>query len=221
MVVGGHRIEGHEIRKKVLALLAFLACQPAGSATPDQILEALWPELQPDQGINSVHQTIYFLRRVIEPGYRAGRSADYLHFDDDIVSFDRTLVDCRSWRCRRLLAQRPETQSAVEVLLAEYGGQFASDFAYEDWASSYRDSLHAAFLGVMERATAGQIGSTDPRWRLWVGQQTLAIDPQADIIEAAVIRLYRALDARAAAAEQYGHYASFLREEIGVNAAPN
>ena len=72
----------------------------------------------------------------------------------------------------------------------------------------------------MERATAGQIGSTDPRWRLWIGQQTLAIDPQADVIEASVIRLYRLLDARAAAAEQYGHYASLLREEIGVEPPP-
>ena len=124
MVVGSRRIEGHEIRKKVLAVLAFLACQPGGSATPDQILEALWPELQPDQGINSVHQTIYFLRRVIEPDYRAGRSADYLHFDDDIVTFDRTLVDCVSWRCRRLIDARPETQRSVERCSDEYRGPF-------------------------------------------------------------------------------------------------
>ena len=86
-------------------MIAFLACQPGGSATPDQILDALWPELQPDQGLNSVHQTIYFLRRVLDPEYAAGRSADYLHFDDDIVSPDRELVDCASWRCRRLYSE--------------------------------------------------------------------------------------------------------------------
>ena len=208
------------IRKKVLALLAFLACQPGGSATPDQILEALWPELQPDQGINSVHQTIYFLRRVIDPDYRAGRSADYLHFDDDIVTLDRDLVDCVSWKCRRLLARRPETQLQVEEVLDQYVGKFASDFSYEDWASPCRDTLHATFLALMERATTGQIGSADHRWRLWVGQRTLAVDPDADVIEAQVIRLYRAVGAPAAAAEQYTHYASVMRDQLGVDVPP-
>ena len=174
LVVGDRQVEGHQIRKKVLALLAFLACQPGGSATPDQILDALWPELRPDQGINSVHQTIYFLRRIIDPEYRAGHSADYLHFDDDIVTFDRTLVDCASWRCRRLLDSRPETQRSIEELLDEYRGRFSSDFAYEDWASPYRDTLHAAYLSIAERAVAGQsdhpthdgaCGSASGYWR--------------------------------------------------------
>ena len=209
-------MQGHEIRKKVLSLLAFLACQPGGAATPDQILEALWPGLQPDQGLNSVHQTIYFLRRVLDPDYVAGRSADYLHFDDDIVSLDRELVDCVSWKCRRLLNQRPETQVTVENLLNDYRGKFASDFSYEDWASPYRDTLHAAFLGVMERAVSGDIGSTELRWRLWVGQRTLAIDPEAEAVEAAVIRLYRAVGAPTAAAEQYAHYAAMMRDQLGV-----
>ena len=157
IAIGQRTVQGYEIRKKVLSLIAFLACQPGGSATPDQILDALWPELQPDQGLNSVHQTIYFLRRVLDRDYAAGRSADYLHFDDDIVSLDRELVDCASWRCRRLLTLRPETQVTVERVLDDYHGKFASEFSYEDWASPYRETLHAAFLWGHG---AGGLGST-------------------------------------------------------------
>ena len=76
----------------------------------------------------------------------------------------------------------------VERFKDDYRGKFASDFSYEDWASPYRETLHASFLGVMERAVSGDIGSTELRWRLWVGQRTLAIDPEADGVEAAVIR---------------------------------
>ncbi len=147
MRIGGRLVSGHEIRKKVLALLAFLACQPGGAATPDQILEGLWPELLPDQGINSVHQTIYFLRRVIDPDYRAGRSADYLHFDDDIVTFDRDLVDCASWKCRRLLDHRPETQQQVEQVL-EHMRAVRQRLQLRGLGSPYRDTLHAAVLGA-------------------------------------------------------------------------
>ena len=51
--------------------------------------------------------------------------------------------------------------------------RFASDFSYEDWASPYRDTLHAAFLGA-DRAgrQPGRSDLADPRWRLWVGQRT-------------------------------------------------
>ncbi len=214
--VGDRIVNGRNLRRKVLGLFLFLASQPNGSATPDQVLEAMWPELDPEQGINSVHQTVYFLRRVIDPDYRAGVSVDYLHFNSDMIWLDRTLVDCRSWLCRRLIARRPQTPAVVDQLLDNYLGRFAPDFAYEDWSAAYRDGLHAAFLAVVERAVAGQIGSADARWRLWVGQRTLTIDPDADAIEAQVIRLYRILGATAAAAEQYAHYATVMRDQLGI-----
>ena len=31
-------------------------------------------------------------------------------------------------------------------------GRFAIDFEYEDWASPYRETLHAAYLDVVEQA---------------------------------------------------------------------
>ncbi len=218
--IGGRLIEGRTVRRKVLALLMFLASQPNGSATPEQVLDSLWPELKSDQGSNSVHQTVYFLRRVIDPDYRAGISPEYVHFNSDAIWLDKALVDCRSWQCRNLLLQRPESQQSVETLLASYRGQFAPEFAYDDWAAAYRDGLHAAFLSAMERAVAGKSGITDLRWRLWVGQRAIAIDPEADTIEALTIRLYRALGASSAAAEQYSHYSAVMRDQLGIEPPP-
>jgi DNA-binding SARP family transcriptional activator len=45
-----------------------------------------------------------------------------------------------------------------------------------------------------------------------VGQRVLAIDPGADGIELKLLRAYKESGRRAAAAEQYAHYASTLRE---------
>ncbi len=220
ITVGDRPISGDDVRRRVLGLLMFLASQPNGSATPDQVLEAMWPGLDPGQGLNSIHQTVYFLRRVIDPDYRTGVSVDYIRFNSELMWLDKSLVDCRSWLCRRLFGRRPETQQVVEDVLEQYRGQFAPDFAYEDWASGYRDSLHAAFLSMIERAVTGKIGSADPRWRLWVAQRALAIDPEADGIEALVIRLYRELDSPVAAAEQYAHYAAVMRDDLGIEPPP-
>lgn len=218
--VGDRVIDGRSVRRKALGLLVFLASQQRGSATPDQMIDSLWPDLDPEAAQNSMHQTIYFLRRVLEPAYRAGVSPEYLHFDSDVVWLDPGLVSCRSWRCRDLLRRRVESQSAVEELLTAYAGRFAQDFIYEEWSSSYRDGLHAQYLSIVERAVSGAIGHSDIGWRLWVGQQALRVDPDADAIEALVIRLYRALGANAAAAEQYAHYATTLRDQLGVEPPP-
>jgi DNA-binding SARP family transcriptional activator len=42
------------------------------------------------------------------------------------------------------------------------------------------------------------------------------VDPGADAIEAMLVRLYRRSGAHAAAAEQYAHYSSVLRDQLGV-----
>ncbi len=73
------------LRRKVLALLCFLSSRPDMAATKDEALEALWPDLSPDTGSNSLHQTIYSLRRVFEPDYKEGMSAGYVLFDGDVV----------------------------------------------------------------------------------------------------------------------------------------
>ena len=213
--VGDRIIDGRAVRRKVLALLAFLVSQPNGSATPDRVMDALWPDLDPEQGSNSIHQTIYFLRRVLDPGYRAGVSPEYVHFDAEVIWLDQELVACRSWECQKLLNDRRTTREQVDRIMRIYRGRFAADFPYEDWASAYRENLHARFLGEVERAISGDVA--DLRWRLWVGQQVLGIDPEADAIEAHVIRLYRQLGAPAAAAEQYSHYASVLRDQLGID----
>ncbi len=215
--VGDRVIDGRSIRRRALALLLYLLGQPAGAATPDQIIEALWPDVDPDAALNSVHQTIYVLRRVVDPDYKAGTSPEYLHFDSDMVWLDKDLVDSRSWRCMRLLSGREWDAEQVNEVVANYRGRFGADFAYDEWASPFRDRLHALYLSVMEQAVAGKIGHRDARWRLWVGQQAIQVDPEADSIEALVIGLYQAVDATSAAREQYAHYASAMRDQLGVD----
>ncbi len=216
IIIGDRVIDGRGIRRRVLGLLAFLISQPNGSATPDRVMDALWPELDPGQGSNSIHQTIYFLRRVIDPDYRAGVSPEYVHFDSEVIWLDRDLVQCRSWRCQALLGKRALSPSEVDELVRDYCGRFAAEFPYEDWASDYRDHLHARYLGEIEKVLSEPRHSPDLRWRLWVGQRALSVDPEADAVEAHVIRLYRRLGASAAAAEQYGHYSTVMRDQLGV-----
>ena len=55
---------------------------------------------------------------------------------------------------------------------------------------------------------------------LSVAQLAMQADPDAEQIELCLLRLYRRTGANAAAAEQYAHYASVMREQLGVEPPP-
>jgi tetratricopeptide (TPR) repeat protein len=180
--VGGRPLD-RALRRRVLALLCFLVSRPNMAATRDEALEALWPDLGPDTAVNSLHQTIYFLRRVFEPDYREGLGAGYVVFDGEVVSLDQDLVDSNSRRCWRLLSGAWRSgPDVVDGLLAAYTGRFALDFAYEDWAADYRDTLHAAVLGAAERAIGTSVESGDFDRAIELAQGVLSLDPSADSI---------------------------------------
>ena len=220
--IGARMFPGTEMRRKPLALLCFLLSRPGMSATRDQVLDALWPETDPDQAVNSLHQTVYFLRRVIEPSYLDDLSPGYINQDTELVWLDPELITSRSVRCReqlRGLGANP-TFPAVVALAGEYRGRFALDFSYDDWASMHRESLHAQYLEVMERAIASSTASGHFADAMELSRRVLDTDPSLDQIEAGLVRMYRLLGAHAAAAEQYQHYTAFVREELGIEPPP-
>jgi DNA-binding SARP family transcriptional activator len=213
---------GTDVRRKVLALLGYLLTRPQFSATRDQILEALWPDLEPGSAANSLNQTCYFLRRVLEPEYDEETSPGYLCSKGELIWLDQDLVTSRSAESLRILAdlRRGATPDLVGRLSETYTGRFATDFLYDDWAAAYRENLHAAFLGQVERSITAdiEIGAFDRG--ISIAQSALMADPDADQIELHLLRLYRLTGAHTAAAEQYAHYATVLREQLGVEPPP-
>jgi DNA-binding SARP family transcriptional activator len=220
--VADRQITGSTIRRKVLALLCYLLTRPELAATREQVLDALWPELDPLDAVNSLNQTVYFLRRVLEEEYVDDLSPGYLHHDSDLIWLDRDLVSSRSNECRRLLRALPPRPSPDQVseLIEAYSGRFALDFEYDEWAAPYRDWLHASFLEVVERALANDIETGHYERGIRVARRVLDVDPGAEQVEVFLLRLYRASGAHAAAAEQYGHYAAVMRDQLGIEPPP-
>ncbi len=222
MRIGEAVVAGTEIRRKVLSLLCFLLTRPQFTATREQVLEALWPEMDPEAGANSLNQSAYFLRRVFEPGCDDDTSAGYLRSRSDLIWLDGELVGSRSSDCVGLLSRmRREPSHILVTQLAEsYSGRFAVDFLYDDWASTFRDTLHAGFLDRVERAITSDTKAGAFDRALAVAQLALQADPEAEQIELCLLRLYRRTGANAAAAEQYAHYASLMRDQLGVEPPP-
>jgi DNA-binding SARP family transcriptional activator/tetratricopeptide (TPR) repeat protein len=215
--IGDRSIEATTLRRKVAGFALYLMTRPGYTATREQVLEALWPDAPPDVGTNSLHQTIYFLRRDLEPGYAEDVSAGYVRLEGELVWFDPELVDSASRRFSSLAGAVHGAESAIDAI-SLYRGKFAPEFEYEDWAIATRDALHAAYLELVQRTIdeLAAIGS----WQraAEIARVCLAVDPDADVIERTLIALYQGGGSHAAAAEQYAHFAAGHRATYGVEA---
>jgi DNA-binding SARP family transcriptional activator len=214
----GERPLDRNMRRKVIGLLCFVSSRPGMAATKDEVLEALWPDLGPDTAGNSLHQTIYFLRRLLEADFKEGTSAGYVHFDGEVLALDEGLIRTDSRECWRLIDEaRTGDELALDRLVRLYRGTFALDFAYEDWATTYRENLHAAVLSSVEVGVRNAVLGGDLERGIRLAQDLLAVDPTADAVELELLRAYKAGGRHAAAAEQYAHYASYIRGELGAD----
>jgi len=219
--VGDRLVDGTSIRRKVLALLCFLVSRPKMSATREEVLEAMWPDLDPGTALNSLNQTVYFLRRVFEPAYQDELSPGYVGQDGELIWLDAALIDSRSRTCRNLIRSLSGTSDPERVLelARRYSGRFAIDFTYDDWAGDYRDSLHAAYLRVVEAAIRSDLDSGHYDRGIELAELAIEVEPDADELQIALLRLFRMAGSMTAAAEQYEHYAHGQRE-LGLEPAP-
>jgi DNA-binding SARP family transcriptional activator len=220
--IGARLVPGSEMRRKPLALACFLLSRPGLSATRDQVIETLWPGSDPDQAVNSLHQTVYFLRRTIEPAYSDDLSPGYVNQDTELLWLDPELITSRSVQCKELIKSMGTDPpfELVRTLARDYRGRFALDFSYEDWAAAYRESLHAQYLNLMERAIASGTNAGRFAEAIELARAVLETDPTLDQVHASLVKMYRVVGAHAAAAEQYQLYSSVVRDELGLEPQP-
>jgi len=220
--VGDVEIAGGSVRRKVLALLAYLLTRPQMTAAREEVMDALWPDIDPDAAANSLNQTLYFLRRVFEPEYNEDTSPGYLRQESDLVFLDQDLVRAASADCQALIGQldRDPSPDLIERLSLTYVGRFAADFAYEDWAADHRDWLHVSYLQIMETAITKDIAAGKFARGIVLARRALEVEPRLDTLGLSLLKLLKGGGAHSAAAEQYQRYASLLRNEIGIEPLP-
>lgn len=134
-------------KKRVRMLLALLAARSHTTLTRDAAVDLLWPEADVDAAINSLNQTVYQLRRYIEPSYRGGDSPEYVISTADQVALNPDLVRTDLEEVRRLPlrlsgADWSQRQSAARRAAALVRGEFLADLRYEEWTTVQQLTIH-------------------------------------------------------------------------------
>jgi|GEM_PF-2155421 len=212
--------------QKAVSLFKFLVAQRGKAAVREQILDAIWPEADPDSADRSFEVTLSTLRRLLDPAdgptviVRRGRG--YLLNPEVPVALDverfKQHLDRGNW-----WSQRGQASLAVsEWLEAEraYGGDFLADDPYEDWATGDRERLREQYLDMLLRLSdmdlqQGRFGEALER-----AHRVLQCDPIRESAYRVMMRAHAAQGNRAMVIRDLKRCADVLRHELGEDPMP-
>jgi DNA-binding SARP family transcriptional activator len=215
--------EGLEVpihRPRQRALLGYLLARADNPPSRDQVIEALWPDSELDDAVNSLNQSVYQLRRVIDPGYRDGESPPYLISTMDTVALDQTLVTT-DLQAFRTIARAVDTSSGIDVrnlgndLVDLVGGDFLAELVYEDWATSVRLAVHAEVRQILIRLTEDPWRASYPDLGLRAATKLADLDPYDEQAHLAMARCLQAMGRNEAARRVIRRFLERIRNDLG------
>jgi DNA-binding SARP family transcriptional activator len=209
--IGQREVGLSKSRRKAASLLMYLVTRPRFTATREQVLDELWPDADPVSAANSLNQSLFFLRRDIDPWYEDGLSIDYVRYEGDLVWLDADLTRVQSASFLQAVRDTRRTGTGdpeATLTLSSYVGRFAPEFEYEEWAIGWRQRIHAEFLERADATLDALEGSGQLAEARDIASHVLEIDSSARDIEQRLIRIYWRLGARSAALSQFEHLRS-------------
>ncbi|MGH9282534.1 MAG: AfsR/SARP family transcriptional regulator [Acidimicrobiales bacterium] len=216
LVVGGEPLETTSAKPRSRAALRLLAMHAGRSVHREVLVEALWPEVDPQVGIRNLQVTISSLRRLLEP-QAPRRTSSFVVREDgayrlalppssdvDLWMFEEAFTEARS---AVATGAHDVAAAALQRARTAYGGDLLPEDGPAEWVVQERERLRLAAVDVAQAdaqlaldrgAAVAAVGACewglridryhDPLWRLLTEAHERAGD------RAAALRTRRAYD---------------------------
>lgn len=145
--VGGAAVPAAAWRsRKAREVLLLLALSGTGGRTREEIIEAVWPEREPERGRMLLRNALATTRRALEPDRPPGAPSAFLTTSGDRVSLAAE-VDLHEVR---RLARSGDARAALALCV----GELLADEPYLEWLDEERHAVRALRLDLAERVAA-------------------------------------------------------------------
>lgn len=143
-------------RRRVRALLGCLLSSPGRRLGREQVMEAIWPDLEIDVAANRLNGAVHELRQILEPDIARPATSCLLRLERDIFQLaesERIWVDADAFE--QLLKDGYASSDPIraEQLLeradALYRGSYLLEELYSEWATRRRDTLQRRWIGLL------------------------------------------------------------------------
>ena len=215
--VGLRTIEESEWRlKKAASLVKLLALAEGHRLHREQIIELLWPGLDPKAAANNLHYALYRARRILNP--TSTTPSRYLVFRDERLELcpnSPLYVDVETFEEAAATARRTKEPAAYRVALDLYTGGLLPEDPYEEWTQERREELRRLYLTLLVELAALYEESGRFAPAIEALQRVIADEPTHEGARAGLIRLYALSGQQGNALGQYEQLRQVLSRELG------
>jgi predicted ATPase/DNA-binding SARP family transcriptional activator len=202
--------------RKAAGIVKLLALEPTHRLHREQILDALWPDLDPDAAANNFRYALYTARRILDTGGLPLRDGEYLSLGDS----ESVWVDVHAFEVAADVARRSNDPAAFRAVVDLYRGELLPSDRYEEWLDARRTNLHARFVEVITRLAlaleeAGESSSAIDTW-----QRLIAVDPVQEEAHAHLMLLHARAGRQREALAQFERLTGVLASELGAEPDP-
>lgn len=179
---------------KPVALLAYLACAPASSATRPRLVDLLWSDVDIDAGKHALRQTLWYIKRRLGDGI--------------VVAENDHLVLAPGYQCDRTDFLAAIDRGDLEVAVNLYTGPFFPDFAtpggaeFERWADVERAHLCGKFVRAAEDVCRRWLHHGNSRPAIALARRARDADPENESLWRLVLEALLAASDRIGAASE-------------------
>jgi DNA-binding SARP family transcriptional activator/tetratricopeptide (TPR) repeat protein len=212
-------------KKRMRSMLALLGAHIGRPQSRDQVIETLWPEADLTAGVNNLNQTIFQLRRELDPTHREGESTPYLISTPDNVYLHPELVRTDVDEVRKQAAKLQNgpllrRREAAEQLLSLVRGEFLLDLRYEDWTQALQLRVHAEIRGYLRPLLLADGIEMSHETGVRAACALLSLDPFDETGQFALIRQLAAGGKRQAAKAAADRYVTLLKDDLDEDPSP-
>ena len=208
-------------------LFAYLVCERQQPATPDELADALWPDLPPPSWESALHALVSKLRRLLagvgtrhpielSGGHgtyhlRMGRGT-WIDREATAEAIDEAEAWLRAGEFKRAWA--PGNIAAIGARRPFLPGEEG------DWVERERARLHAILVRALDCLTDIWSANDEPALAVEAAREAISLEPFRETGYQRLIRLHRSLGDRAGALRVYEDCRRLLAAELGVDPSP-
>ena len=183
---------------RAVQLVQLLSLQPQRRLSRDLVMDALWPQLEPDASSANLRKAVHHARHAL------GRhDAVRVHGGEVLLWPGRpVVVDAENFERVANAALSQRDAAACAEVARTYSGELLPGSLYEAWTVAARERLHARHLELLR--VAGQ----------W--DAVARLEPTDEAAHRALMQRELQAGNRAAALRWYAHLREALQESLGV-----
>ncbi len=180
-------------RRSAKALVKLLSLAPPHTLHREQIIEALWPDLEPRTAANNLDKAIHGARRAFEPDLAKGAHSRFILTPRNqliLASPGALRVDAHLFEQSANQALREQDAVAARAALQLYAGTLLVDDLFEEWTQLRRESLQQLFSSTAISAAELFAKNGDPASGIELARRLMHEDAADERAHLLLMRLY-------------------------------